>query len=141
MSHSKYNPKYDPKHSAYQPQATAPVAQIPAVTPAVTTPPAQAAVSTQAETKNSDTLIAETNRQATQSDSQDAPLAMQTPAAVTDRDMDASISDNRQPATRQNAQAVREPSALTGGLPELPATPMHSETGEKALELSAKSIS
>lgn len=84
MKHSKYNPKYDPKHSSYQLQATAPVDQIPVVTPVANTPRAQVATS---------------------------------------------------------LQAVRKPSALTGGLPELPAAQTDSETGEKAPGLSAKSIS
>jgi hypothetical protein len=114
MNHSKYNPKYDPKNSAYQPQTTAPVEQLPAVAPAVDTLPAQAV---------------------------ESPLAMQTPAAITDKDLDASISDSNQPATGQGLHAEREPSALTGGLPELPAAQTDSETGEKTPALSAKPIS
>ena len=141
VKHSKYNPKYDPKHSSYQPRATAPVDQIPVVTPVASIPSAQAAASPQAETRNSDAVIANPNREAAQSDSQDAPVAMQTSAAITDRDMDTSISDSRQPATGQNAHAVREPSALTGGLPELPAAQTDSETGEKTPGLSTKPIS
>jgi len=141
MNHSKYNPKYDPINISNQPQATAPVEQIPVVTPVVNTPPAQAATSPQAVTRNSDTMIAEPNRQDAMSDSQDAPVAIQTPATITDKDMDASISDSSQPATGQGLHAGREPSALTGGLPELPAAQTHSETGEKTPGLLAKSIS
>jgi hypothetical protein len=135
MNHSKYNPKYDPKNSAYQPQTTAPVEQIAATTPAVITPSAQAQAS------NSATKSPKPNRQATSSDSQETPLAMQTLAAVADSEMDAVISDSRQSATGKSAPGVREPSALTGGLPELAVAPKHSETGEKTPELSAKSIS
>lgn len=141
MNHSKYNPKYDPKNNAYQPQAAAPAEQIPAVTPVVNTPPAQAAASPQTKTSNSDAVIAEPNRQAAQLDSQDAPVAMQTPAAITDKDMDVSISEGSQPAACQSVHAVREPSALTGGLPELPAAQTDSETGEATPGLFAKSIS
>jgi hypothetical protein len=140
MNHSKYNPKYDPKNSAYQPQAAATVGQISTITPVVNTPPVLAAASPQTETSNSDAVIAEPNRQAAQSDSQEAPVAMQTPAAVADSETDAAISDSRQPALGQGSHAVREPSALTGGLPELPAAQTDSETGKKTPGLSAKSI-
>jgi len=80
MNHSKYNPKYDPKHSSYQPQAAAPVMQVPAaVTPAVTTSHAE--------------VIAEPNRLDAKSDSQDAPVAMKAAAPKTGKDNDALISD------------------------------------------------
>ena len=139
MNHSKYNPKYDPKHTSNQPQATAPVVQAPAVTPAVNSP--QAATAPPTETRNPDEVVAEPNRQDTKADSQDAPVAMNAAAPVTNENPDASISDGREPAIGNSVHAVREPSALTGGLPELPAAQTDNETGENTPGLSAKSIS
>ncbi|HVA55533.1 MAG TPA: hypothetical protein VNI53_07035 [Gammaproteobacteria bacterium] len=141
MRHSKYNPKYDPRHSSYQQQAAAPVEQIPVVTPVASTPPAQAATSPQAVTGNSDAVIAEPNRQVAKSNDMGTPESLKAAASITDKDMDASISDSSQPATGQGLHAGREPSALTGGLPELPAAQTDSETGEKTPGLLAKSIS
>ncbi len=141
MNHSKYNPKYDPKHTSNQPQATVPVVQAPAVTPAMNTPLAQAATAPPTETRNPDEVIAEPNRQDAKADSQDVPVAMNAAAPVTDKNPDVSISDGREPATGNSVQAVREPSALTGGLPELPTAQTDSETGENTPGLSAKAIS
>ncbi|MHB8404900.1 MAG: hypothetical protein ACYDCJ_05730 [Gammaproteobacteria bacterium] len=140
MNHSKYNPKYDPKHTSTQPQAAVPVVQAPAVTPVVNTPPAQAATAPPTETRNPDEVIAEPNRQDAKADSQDVPVAMNAAAPVTDKNPDVSISDGREPAIGNSVHAVREPSALTGGLPELPAAQTDSETGENTPGLSAKAI-
>ncbi|MDE2090297.1 MAG: hypothetical protein KGJ08_00150 [Gammaproteobacteria bacterium] len=71
----------------------------------------------------------------------ESPQAMQTPATITDKDMDVSISDGSQPAASQSVHAMREPSALTGGLPELPAVQADSETSKATPGLSAKPIS
>ncbi|MGB9429676.1 MAG: hypothetical protein WCC11_07355 [Gammaproteobacteria bacterium] len=141
MNHSKYNPKYDPKHSSYQPQATAPVVQAPTVKLAMNTQPAQATTAPQIATKSHAQVITDPNRQDSKSDSQNAPVAVKADAAISDKDMDTSISDSRQPVTAKSVHAVREPSAMTGGLPELPAAKMNRETGENTPGLSAKTIS
>jgi hypothetical protein len=139
MNHSKYNPKYDPKNISNQSQTTAPVEQAPTVTPVVNTSFVQAATSPQTVASNSDAVIVEPSYQDAKSDSQDSSVPTKAAAATTDRGMDVSISD--QHVIGQGLHAVREPSALTGGLPELPAAPTHRETGEKTPELSAKAIS
>lgn len=136
MNHSKYNPKYDPKNTVKNPDATAPVVQAPAVTPAVNAAPAQPALRLQTEIKSHDKVIAEPNHQDARSDFHDYLAATTTPAVITDKDSDATISNGDLPAA---GHVVREPSALTGGLPELSAAQTDSESAEKMPGLSAKS--
>lgn len=127
MHHSKYNPKYDPKHSSNRHETAALVMPAPAVTPAVNTEPAQATAAPQIATQSHDQVVTDPNHQDMKSDSQDAAVAIPVDAAISDKDMDAPIGDSCQPSAGKNVHAVREPSALTGGLPELPVA----KTGRK----------
>ena len=138
MRHSKYNPKYDPKHSSNRHETAALVMPAPAVTPAVDTQPVQATAAPQIATKSHEQVVMDGNHQEMKSDSQDAPVAKEVDAPISDKDMDAPISDSRQPAADKNVPAVREPSALTGGLPELPVTKASPETDENTPDLSDK---
>jgi hypothetical protein len=141
MNHSKYNPKYDPKHSSNQHATTTPAAQASTVAPVVNTQPAPATTVPQTATNSHDQVIADPIRQDGKPESLDAPVAMKADAAISDKDSDASISDSHQPATGNNIHAVREPSALTGGLPELPVAKTNGETGENTPGLTAKTVS
>lgn len=141
MHHSKYNPKYDPKYSSNRHETAAPVAQAPAVTPPVNTEPAPAIVAPQIVTKSHDQVVTDPNHQDMKSDSQDAPVAVKADTAISDKDLDAPISDSRQPAAGKSIHAVREPSALTGGLPESPVAKTSRETGENPPGPSGKMVS
>ncbi|MBU6470656.1 MAG: hypothetical protein KGQ68_08225 [Gammaproteobacteria bacterium] len=139
MHHSKYNPEYDPKHSSNRPETAALVRPVPAaLTPAVDIQPVQASAAPQIATRSDDPVVTGPNRQDGKADSQDAPVTIAVEAAASSKDMDAPIGDNRQPAADKNVHAEREPSALTGGLPELPVTKANPETRENTPDLSGK---
>ena len=130
MHHSKYNPKYDPKHSSNRHETAALVMPAPAVTPAVDTEPVQITAFPQIATQSHDNVVTDSNKQDMKSDSQDAAVAITVDAAISDKDMDAPIGDNREPAAGKNVYAVREASALTGGLPEPPVAKANRESEE-----------
>lgn len=138
MRHSKYNPKYDPKHSSNRHETAALVMPAPAVTPAMNIESAQATAAQKIATQNHDQVVTDPNQQDMKSETQDAAVAKTVDAAISDQDMDAPISDSRQPIADKNVHAVREPSALTGGLPQLPATKANRETDENTPDLSDK---
>ncbi|MDE2464527.1 MAG: hypothetical protein KGO02_12535 [Alphaproteobacteria bacterium] len=127
MQHSKC----DPKHDSNPNETAAPVVQAPTVTPAGNTEPAQAIAAPQIATQSDAQVIADPNHQDMKSDSQDAPVDVKADAAISDQDMDAPIRDRRQPTAGKSVHAAREPSALTGGLPELPVAKMGRKTDDK----------
>lgn len=139
MHHSKYNPKYDPKHSSNRPETAALVTPVPAtLTPAVDIQPVQATAVPQIATKSHDPVVADPNHQDMKSDSQGAPVDVKADAAISGKDMHAPVRDRRQPAAGKSVHAAREPSALTGGLPDPAAAETGRAAGENAPDLSGK---
>lgn len=136
MNHSKYNQKYDPKHNGSQPVVTPVSATAPTVVKSDTaaqadkkvldSKPAEAAVAAQPEAK---------------ADGQAAPATLRATAPADANGSEAMVSEGGHTATASVPHAVREPSALTGGLAPLPAAKVEDETGEKAPALSAKPLS
>ena len=135
MNQSKYNQKYDPKHNGSQPAVTpvsVPVSasaqtvlksnsEILGDKKALDTKPAQPVAAPQPEAK-----------------SQAAPAAVQAAAPSDTKSGEAMVSEGGHTATANVPHAVREPSALTGGLAPLPAA---ITDGEKAPAILAKPIS
>jgi hypothetical protein len=126
MNQSKYNPKLDPKSTAYQPQTAKASVEVPVTAANVT--------------KLRDPALAEKYRQDAKAHYQGSPAAVQAVASVDEKSSSAMISEGGNPVAGNTPHAVQEPSSLTGDLPPTPEAHAVSEGGEKAAAISAKPL-
>ncbi|HLW74913.1 MAG TPA: hypothetical protein VKT74_07590 [Gammaproteobacteria bacterium] len=135
MNHSKYNPQLDPKNIANQPKTIAQTskapmsANVPNPADVTVTPDGNAA------SKPADLKVVQGNFTP---GPQASPAPMQAASPPTVNAGEAMINEGGNSVRVDASHPGHQPSALTGGLPELPAARGDGAAGEAAPALQAK---